>query len=142
MKIQVLNYSAGPFEANFDLWEKVNDKEDLLFDIISRLRYSPEKEVCGFQFDFKLTFNEEMIVKCGFLFGLMIEDLGKLIGDSLTKEANNRSIAEISAFIWPFVVGALAARCAYVNIEMVLPPINYKKFAEEVRLIKSDPSHK
>ena len=142
MNIQVLNYSAGPFDNDFDLWEKVNDKEEMSFDIRSRLRYSPDKEVCGFQFDITLTLNDKMIVRCGLLFGLRIENLDKYIGDSLTKEVNNKSVAEISAFIWPYVVGALAARCADANIDMVLPPINYDKFAEEVMLIKAEPSRK
>lgn len=140
MKIQVMTYSPGPFEANKELWDKIDSNDKMGIDITGRLRYQPQKDICGFQFDIKLVHKDELLIKTGLLFGLIVEDMGSYIGDSLTKEVNTKSVAEISEFIWPFVVGAFAARCADKKIQMILPRLNFDKFAEEVLLLKSESS--
>lgn len=66
--------------------------------------------------------------------------MGAYIVDSLTKEVNTKSVAKISEFVWPFIVGAFAARCADKEIQMILPRLNFDKFAEEVILQKSESS--
>lgn len=140
MKIQVMTYSPGPFEANKELWDKIDNCDKMGIDIAGRLRYRPQKDICGFQLDIQLVYKEESLIKSGLLFGLMVEKLESYIGDSLTKEANTKSIAEISEFIWPFVVGAFAARCADKEIQMILPRLNFDRFAEEVIIQKSESS--
>lgn len=138
MDINLINYSAGPFSANTDLWDKTDKSADFQINVVARLRYTPKEDVCGFQFDIMIDYKNEFLLKCGFLFGLRIKDLATYIDDSLTKEQNTKSVEVISSFIWPFVVGAFAARCADQKIDMILPRINYEKFAEEVMLIKSE----
>lgn len=140
MKIHVMTYSPGPFEANKELWDNIESNDKMGIDIAGRLRYRPQKDICGFQFDIKLVYKEEMLIKTGLLFGLMVDNLGSYIGDSLTKEVNTKSVAKISEFIWPFVVGAFAARCADKEIQMILPHLDFDKFAEEVLLLKSESS--
>ena len=52
-------------------------------------------------------------------------------------EHNVDSIAEIPDFIWPFVAGVFVARCEDNGIHMILPRVDFYKFAEEVILLKS-----
>ena len=138
MKVEVINYSPGPMSANTELWDKIENKQAIGIEVIARLRYSASKNVCGFQFDITLIHNDNMIVKTGFLYGIILEELDKYIDDSLTREHIMRNIADLSAIIWPFVVGSFSARCADYSIPMILPKIDFYKFAEEVMLIKSE----
>lgn len=140
MNIDVINFSPGPMVAKPKDWEKIENMTALSMEVIARLRYIPGKDVLGYQFDISLIFEDELIVKTGVLFGLKLLDVDKYLNNSLSREHNVSSIAEITEFIWPFVVGAFAARCADNGIQMILPRVNFYKFAEEVMLIKSDSS--
>lgn len=138
MDIRLLNYSAGPFVGDQDLWNKLENREDLNVNVVSRLRYTPGVDVFGLQFDFIISHENCQIIKTGYLFGMEIAKLEDYVDDRLTSEINKKNIAEIVKFIWPYVVGAFAARCADNSIQMILPNIDFVKFADEVMLVSAD----
>lgn len=137
MNIRLLNYSAGSFVGNSDIWTKIEDKQDMNINIVSRLRYTSNVDVFGLQFDFIVSYKQELIIKTGFLFGMEVKDFKNYIEDKLPTETNKKNISEIIRFIWPYVVGALAARCSDHSIQLILPDIDFTKFAEEVMMVKN-----
>lgn len=121
MDIRVLNYSGGPMTADSALWNNIEDKKELRVTIIPRLRYSEGSEICGFQFDFIVVYDNQRVIKTGFLFGLGIENLVEYIGNKVSEEKKRKSIEDILKKIWPYAGGAFAARCSDKGISLLLP---------------------
>lgn len=142
MDIKLLNYSAGPMKADSDLWGEITDRSDINSNVICRLSYTPGKDVIGMQFDFTFSNDDKLLIKTGFLFGMRIDGLAGYISESLPEETVRTSITDILSFVWPYVVGAMAARCAEKSIELILPSIDYAGLAKEVILsVKQGGSH-
>ena len=138
MEIILGNYSAGPFVIEEDRVKDIKDKSKVQIGMSARLKYSSASDVCGIQFDFILNNNEELVIKTGFLFGMEIKNLKEFISDNNTREKNLKHVTEIIEFIWPFTVGAFAARCGDHSFQMMLPPIDASRFASEVILSNQD----
>lgn len=138
MEIQILNYSRGPLDFNIDKFNSISDWTKLDIDARSQLRYSRNSPYVGIQFDFTVLDGENLILKGGFLFALRIEGWEQILSDAGNLEEHREIVADILRFIWPGVVGVVAARTAEIGGRpFMLPPIDEDEYARQVMLVCS-----
>lgn len=137
MNITIISFSEGILDFKQDVWKSIESKNNVSIDAFCQLRYSKESEFCGIQFDFVVNDDDKLILKYGFLFGIVIEDWIKLL-EGINLEDNKSPIEEILRFIWPGVVGAIAAKTASAGSSpIIIPAIDEKAFTEQVILVRS-----
>lgn len=137
MEIKIVNYSRGPIEINKELWLNAGDSE---FDLAVRthLKYSVDSDLVGFQVDLNLVKTAERtpVMNIGLLIGLRINGFNELIAIDSEKESN---MVEICRYVWPMVIGAVAASSAIdCDKPLVLPTVDTSKLAREVILHKTE----
>lgn len=133
MEFNIVSYSRGPIEFNVEFWKNLHDKKDVDIDLRCNLRYNIKSPYVGFQFDISANFNNNIFLKIGFLFGIIIPELQELLKDGSTLENHRDVIAKLLHFIWPGVIGVVASQTAqFEALPFMLPDINEEELAKEV----------
>lgn len=132
MEIRIVNYSRGPLEINKDLWNGTVEGE-FAISVRAQLRYADGSGAVGFQIDMSLAKSAD---------GTPVMNLGLLLGlhvnGAVDFQKDGSAVAEICRYVWPMVIGAVAASTSIESGKpLILPAVDATKLAKEVILRKS-----
>lgn len=133
MDIKIVSYSQGPCEI-LDKFHEL--KKDVNIEAMPQIRFSQNSDFIGFQIDMKFWANDEVVVKFGFLIGMIITGWSEAFSKGESPVKNKFIIKALCEKAWLVGTGLLMAR-SKENLDkaIILPDIDFDKFADDIDFV-------